>query len=154
MPLDSLVQETRSCIISGKSDLEVDGKTQPATWWLLNAMAKPDDAADFPVVRIDLTEILSNLKLDTNHSRFSYVKERPTDQKLVLEKQAQLAAQVDPKKRDLYQRKIMELVDHLNLFFQIARTDDLYLAPPLKADESWQQVSTVIETADKTLTSR
>ena len=136
MPLDSLARNSLR-IISGKSDLEVDGKTQPATWWLLNTMAKPDDAADFPVVRIDLTEILSNLKLDTNRKRFS-VKEI-MDQKLVLEKQAQLAAQVDPKKRDLYQRKIMELVDHLNLFFQIARTDDLYLAPPLNADESWQQ---------------
>jgi ABC-type transport system involved in cytochrome c biogenesis permease subunit len=142
MPLDSLARNSLK-VISGKSDLMVDDKNQPATWWLLNTMAKPDAAADFQVVRIDLTEILSNLNLDTNRKRFS-VKEI-MDHRDVLEKQANLATQVDTKKRDLYQRKILELIEHLNLFFRIAQTDELYLAPPVNAGEQWKTVTVALD---------
>src|SRR5262249_26882481 len=138
MPLDSLARNALR-VISGKSDLEVDGKTQPATWWLLATMAKPDESSKYPVVRIDHPEILALLNLDRNRMRVSDKEIR--DHRDALEKQAQLAMNVDAKKRDLYQRKVLELVDHLTLFFNPPQPDPLFPAPPLKTGDEWKTVT-------------
>ncbi|HEX3357483.1 MAG TPA: cytochrome c biogenesis protein CcsA, partial [Tepidisphaeraceae bacterium] len=144
MPLDSLARNNLR-IISGKEELQVDNQTQPATWWLINVMAKPEQAVDYPVILIDHPEIVSQLGLDPNRRRFS-VKEI-TAKPDVLEQQVKLAQSVGANSRDLYQRKVMELDQHLGLFFRFAQVESLYLAPPLVQGMGWQPVADALKGA-------
>src|SRR5205814_10277533 len=53
----------------------------------------------------------------------------------------------DRDKRDLYQRKVLELVEHVNLFFHFKDFVSLYLAPPLKQGSDWQTVQASVSSA-------
>jgi ABC-type transport system involved in cytochrome c biogenesis permease subunit len=58
----------------------------------------------------------------------------------VLEAQADAARQVDADQRDLYQRRIIELADHVRLFAAIVQWRAPLVVPPTQTDESWRSL--------------
>lgn len=146
MPMDSLARNTLR-IISGRSQMSAEmGVAQPAANWLLDVITRPNEASDYKVFRIDHPDLKGVLKLDDSRTRFSY--RELIAQGNVLNEQARLAFSVDEKKRDLYQKKTLELVGHLNLVQAIGQLDDLFLAPPMHDGEDWKTFADAVKRAE------
>jgi hypothetical protein len=132
MPLDSLARNSLR-IISGRSELRTDDGKVPAVRWLLDVMSHSDQAFDAKVFRIDHPDILSLLKLDENKKLFS---RREVDENIrELQAQFDRASRVESRKRDLYQRKIVELGQRIMLFNRLGDPDSLLLSPPMTHDD-------------------
>jgi ABC-type transport system involved in cytochrome c biogenesis permease subunit len=145
MPLDSLA---RNClrIISGVSQVASDNGNVSAIQWLADVFAQPAKALDYKIFRIDHPEIVSLLGLNDSRQRFSLTEMTPNLQKL--QDQYLLAKKVPPKEQDLYQKKIVELANHILLFNELASIDPLYLSPPLN-DSQWRTFGDAISVLDK-----
>jgi ABC-type transport system involved in cytochrome c biogenesis permease subunit len=142
MPMDSLARNSLR-ILSNRAELATASGTQPAVNWLLNLMSNPRQTVDEKVFRIDNPEVLNLLKLDDNRKLFS---RGEIDANLpLLEQQYQLARRVEAKERDLYQRKVIELGQHVILFNQLANLTPLYLSPPLAGATEWKTFGEVID---------
>ncbi len=145
MPLDSLARNSLR-ILSGKSELQTDGGKRPAIEWLADLFAQPERAAKYKVLRIDHPDILSLLGLDESRKLFAVEELWPKLDKL--NEQFTQARQTDPKKRDLVQRKIIELVDRVQLFNQLAGIEPLFLSPPLVAKD-WRSYGEAMQAVEK-----
>ncbi|HEY1628822.1 MAG TPA: cytochrome c biogenesis protein ResB, partial [Tepidisphaeraceae bacterium] len=145
MPLDSLA---RNClrIISGRSEVATDNGKVPAIQWLADVFAQPGKAGSYKNFRIDHPDILSLLGLSDTQHLFSMNELAPNLQKL--QEQYALASAVPEKQRDLYQKKIVELANHILLFNSLASMESLYLSPPL-TDPQWRTFGVAITAFEK-----
>ena len=142
-PLDSLARNSLK-MLSGRQTLTVDGQRQPAIQWLIDLFARPADAEKVPVISIDHPDILALLSLDPHRKVFSITELKPQAEKL--RQQFERAEQVDPKRRSLYQKKVLELRSRIDLYLLLAqRVGALYLTPPLQPGELWQPLGTALE---------
>ena len=150
-PLDSLARNSLK-IISGRETAvtaDKDGQKISAIQWLADVFGQPDKAAEYPVFRIDHKEIQGLLDLDPARKRFAFREVLNNRDKL----QEQLdrafkARQADPKGLDLFQRKIIELGDKLNVYIGLGQMQSLFLVPPLAAGEQWQPLSAGMHVAE------
>jgi ABC-type transport system involved in cytochrome c biogenesis permease subunit len=171
MPLDSLA---RNClrIISGRSEVATDNGKVSAIQWLADVFAQPTKAGSYKIFRIDHPDILSLLGLGdaqklqptlsplmrkfqdvlrtfgmlSPESLFSMDDLAPNLQKL--QEQYALASAVPDKERDLYQKKIVELANHILLFNELASMESLYLSPPLN-NPQWRTFGVAITAFEK-----
>lgn len=139
-PMDTLAR-TSLLVLAKKQSLWSDGRTasverddvpggkrMSATHWLLDVMAKPDESRHYKVIRIDHPDILSLLGFPNDRKFFSFHE--------IMQHRAKLAEQIDRaravsnKDRDLFQRKLMDLSQHLGVFFTLSGVQDLYVVPP------------------------
>jgi ABC-type transport system involved in cytochrome c biogenesis permease subunit len=162
MPLDSLARNSLR-IMSGYDEVRLDDGTRlPAINWLLDVFSSTDKAMSDKVFHIDHPGVLSLLGLKESWLRTSMFaslmgmdeRERFTPAQVLtdenvtkLKAQYQLTVDVDPKKRDLYQRKILELVSQASLFNQLHGGGSLYLSPPLASTE-WRQLGEVMKAVE------
>lgn len=135
-PLDSLARNSLR-VISGRQELKTDQGAQPAIQWLIDVFAKPQAARDYRVFRIDHPGVLGELSLDANRKLFSF--NELVAQSSKIEQQFNLINGIDPKQRELYQRKMLDLVRQLNLYISLEQLANLYLVPPLETGQ-WQQL--------------
>ncbi len=108
-----------------------------ALHWLLDVMAKPEQARGYRVVRVEHPDIKSLLGVDQKRKYFS-VQEIVT-QSQVLEEQFQRAQDVPANDRTPFQRAVLELAQRLNLYFNAEDVTHLLLVPPddEKDTEGW-----------------
>jgi ABC-type transport system involved in cytochrome c biogenesis permease subunit len=135
MPLDTLARVSLR-VMSGKSVLRTDQGKIPAIQWLADLMGTPENSLGAKVFRIDDPDVKAVLKLDPEQKMFAYEQFRPTWDEFW--QQVQAADKVDRGQRDRFQRAVLELAGHINLFERLARVDSLYLAPPAQTGEEWK----------------
>jgi ABC-type transport system involved in cytochrome c biogenesis permease subunit len=109
-----------------------DHRRAPAAQWLLDVMAKPDQARGYRVVRIDHPDIKSILGVDRQRKYFS-IKEIVAKVD-VLDEQFKRAREVSANDRTPFQRQVLKLGQRLNAYFSTEDVLNLLLVPP--ADES------------------
>lgn len=125
-PYDSLARNTLQ-YLSAKQELireDADGTThkEPAIRWLLDTISSAPAANDNRVFRIDNPEVLDTLGLKPRPGSFRYSINELRPKIAELEKQWRLALVVPEKKRSLYQRRIGELFEKVNLYAMLQQT--------------------------------
>jgi ABC-type transport system involved in cytochrome c biogenesis permease subunit len=142
-PMDTVARMTLM-LISGKQTFVDDkGERQPAIKWLLDVMACKESQEDiravleYKIFRIDNDQVLSLLGLEPR-SGFRYaLKEFGSKQNEVVKHGKRVRA-MDPKKRDLFDKKIAELDGHLGLFLALAENATPRVVIPSGGDkEAW-----------------
>lgn len=135
MPMDTLAQVSLR-VISGKSSLLDAGQRRPAIQWLADVFARPDRDKDYRVFRIDHPDLKSVLELDPDQKLFSLDEVFKRGDKL--DGQYRLAASIPAKSRNLYQKAVHDLGQHVFLHNRLAGVETLFLAPPLRPGEDWR----------------
>jgi ABC-type transport system involved in cytochrome c biogenesis permease subunit len=128
-----------------------DWKSVPAIRWLADALGGSDKTENYRVFRIDNPELLGLLGLDQDRSPRLYTFHEVVAQGQKLNEQMVRVSQTADNKRGLFERKVAELAQHLELFTRISQLDSLYLVPPLSSTEEWQPIGKFFPT-DKNMT--
>jgi ABC-type transport system involved in cytochrome c biogenesis permease subunit len=152
-PLDTLAR-TDLMLISGKQEFEDEaGNTQPAIKWLLDVMCTPltDEKTEPPgfkykIFRIDNLEVLNLLQLERRKG-FRYALGEFADKIPLVAREADRVRQLQKEKGklDLFDKKIMELEQHLGIYVSVARLNTLMLVPPPDGNpHDWQGLLTAL----------
>ncbi len=141
-PLDTFARNSLMRL-SGRQTFDADGRSAPAIEWLVELMSSPSKAADRRVFRIDHPDLLALLGLqEEKRTRFSFQEISPKMNEIA--KQADLAGQLPGKKRDPFQRSVLQLEERVMLYAGIARLESPYLIAPMAAGEEWMPLDTVM----------
>jgi ABC-type transport system involved in cytochrome c biogenesis permease subunit len=166
LPMDSLARNSLK-VMSGRDHIALDGKPTPSVQILLDLMARPEQATEHHIFRIDNQEVLTLLGLEDNTKKlpatgfagqmkalfglssetkfYSMSDFRPHAKDL--EREFTRAENIPAKSRDAVERAIVDLADHLNLYIKLSQhVGSLFIVPPAKAGEDWRPL-------DETLTS-
>jgi ABC-type transport system involved in cytochrome c biogenesis permease subunit len=150
-PLDSLARNSLK-IISGRetaSTADAGGEKISAIRWLADVFGQPDKASAYPVFRIDNKDVLGLLDLNADRKRFGFREILENRDKLQEQlKRAHDAARADPRSLDVFQRKIIELGDKLEVYIALGRMEGLFLVPPLAEGEQWQPLGKAMHVGD------
>jgi ABC-type transport system involved in cytochrome c biogenesis permease subunit len=125
-PYDTVARNTLQ-FLSGRQEVlreMADGETQktPAIVWLLDTISQKPAADDHRVFRIDNLELLNTLGLEPRKGSFRYSLNDFRKNIGELDKQAHLATAVPDKERSLYQRRVVELYEKLQLYAMLQQT--------------------------------
>ncbi len=146
-PLDTLARNSLMVISDRQTFRDENGTAQPAIRWLLDVMTDQlgnDAARRHKVFRIENDEVLNTLGLEPR-SGLRYAVDEFVDKMGVIEEQATRAQQVEDGSRTLYQRKIVQLAQQIQLFINLSRWEDPHLIPPSsEASEEWQRIKPVL----------
>lgn len=126
-PLDTVARSSL-LLLSGKQSVKVDGRRVEAIEWLLEVFARSQNAITMRVFRIDHPDVKAQLGLDDARNTFSYGELMPSVSEI--SRQASLANQITPKKRDPYQRQMLLLHRRLFVFNSLAALSKPYVVPP------------------------
>lgn len=118
-PLDSFARNSL-LVIRGTQSLPVDGKSQPAVEWLLDAMFRPETADTRKVFLIDDPDVLGLLGLEQKERRFAYWQIEPKRDEVGA--QSQRAMAVESSRRSRFQTAVVNLARRLDLYEQIKNT--------------------------------
>ncbi len=148
-PLDTIARNSL-LILSGKQTVRTPEGSLKALTWLVDVLFKQDKAAAYKVFTIDNPDVLGAMGIvQTSQRRFSWNDLQAHAQEI--ERQAMQADSFKPGQRTPYQRAILNLHSHINLYqklqntLQIAGTGDAMkslrdfetrLGPALKAHMS------------------
>lgn len=134
-PVDTVARNAL-LVLNGRERLKVDGSTIDPTVWLLNVIARPEVAHDYPVFRVDHPDVRALLKLNDNpRQRVSFRAILNHRDQLFTELQA--AAAVDRKERDAYQSQLVELGKRLQLYNRLIGMERPFVVAPLESDTEW-----------------
>ncbi|MCI0334712.1 MAG: cytochrome c biogenesis protein CcsA [Planctomycetes bacterium] len=135
-PYDTLARNTLQ-YLSGKQEVIGEPKKgwlakllrrkekTPAIHWLLDTISGSPAADEHRVFRIENLEVLDTLGLEPRAGSFRYSLNDFRPKLGELDKQARLVADVPEKRRTLYQRKIAELYEKLQLYAMLQQTFSL-----------------------------
>jgi hypothetical protein len=117
-PLDT-VARTSLLILCGKQSLRLDdGKSLSAIEWLTELMTRPELADDRKVFKITHPDTLGALGLQGEESKnFSFAQLVPHAQDI--ERQAELASNVEEQLRTSFQRDVVKLYERATLYFRL-----------------------------------
>jgi ABC-type transport system involved in cytochrome c biogenesis permease subunit len=135
-PLDSVARNSLM-IISGRQTVTLHGKEdRPAIEWLVSTMAEPKSADLHQVIRIDHPDIKGLLGFPTEKKLFSIESLRQNAEKL--QEQFQQVQGVPHKERSLYQKRVAELEQKLQLYLSLQNWGSLHVAPPFEDGQEWR----------------
>jgi ABC-type transport system involved in cytochrome c biogenesis permease subunit len=150
-PLDSIARNHLK-VISGREEFKDEqSKTQPAIKWLLDMFTR--QAGDHQVFRIDHSGIKNIL---AQHLPPPAPGEQMVlDRKLFtafeigkafdeLNRQIDRANSVEPKNRDLFQRKIVDLSRQMHMAGQLGEYARLFFVPPTSAGAEWRMLGQAV----------
>ncbi|MFW6059292.1 MAG: cytochrome c biogenesis protein [Phycisphaeraceae bacterium] len=144
-PLDT-VARMNLLAFSGRQTLQRGEEKLPAIRWLIDVMAGVEGVHDDEVFRIDHPGVLALLdQAASDRKRFSFNELAAHGQELV--DQARRANDVQARRRNPFQRAVLELYGRVDHYQRLARHQAPYLVPPRHADETWQQLPDVAQAA-------
>ncbi|MBT8043286.1 MAG: cytochrome c biogenesis protein CcsA, partial [Pontiella sp.] len=114
-PVDTMARNLLT-VLSGKQSVRTeDGTKISAVQWLLDNMSGRPEALDYPVIRIENLDVLTNLGLEERKRlRYSYRELLPNLGRL--DSAARSAYAKQDRNRDLYDRQVIKLANKLYLF--------------------------------------
>lgn len=148
-PMDTLAR-TSLLTIATKQFLYTDGehgtvdhgraggmKKASAMRWMLDVATRPTVARNYEVIRIDHPDVLGLLGLDHERKYFSVSELLQRGEEL--DRQVRIAASADDHSRTTFQRKILQLSQRLNTYFNLENASGLLLVPPTSSEnaEDW-----------------
>lgn len=126
MPLDTLARNQLK-MISGKTAVEVDGKTMPAIRWLMELTARPEVADTWKVFRMDHPELLGRFGWSHSDGKFySFAQLQPhfmtldEETRSLLERENRFGLTADD--RTPYQRSLMSLRGKLDRYHRLSQS--------------------------------
>ena len=116
-PIDTFARNLLT-VLSGKQSIRVDGEKVSAAKWLLDNVSGRPEAMDYAVFRIENLDLLSTLGLEERKGfRYSYRELLP---KLgALDTAARSAYGKEDRQRDLYDKQVMKVANHIYLYHNI-----------------------------------
>ena len=138
-PLDSVARNSLM-IVSDRQTAEINDRRVPAIHWLLDVMAQRPEAENAQVFRIDHPDVRGLLgETPDKQKRFSF--RRIVQNAQTINQQAEMVRNVDAKERTVYQRHLLELLDHLNTYSSLWHGLTPYMLPPLSPDKQWRPLA-------------
>ena len=147
-PLDTYAR-VALMVISDRQELtRPDGAKLTAIEWLMDVMSGSPAADDHPIFRIEHEDVLQLAGL-TPRSGLRYALADFHEAIPKIAEQDQKALETPSAKRTIFQRKVLELGNHLRLYMTIARHDAPFLVPPDTGNDvhAWRQLSQIDEQA-------
>ena len=139
-PLDSLARNSLK-MLAGRESAVVNGQRLGPVRVLADMIAQPEKAVTYPIIRIDHPQVIGMLNLDPKQKRYSL--RQILDARDKLQEQWERARAVEPKQRDLFQNKVMELAEKIRLYMDLGQMESLRLIPPGEKGEDWQPLGQV-----------
>jgi ABC-type transport system involved in cytochrome c biogenesis permease subunit len=139
-PFDTLARTSLQVITHRTEFTDTEGRSRPATEWLLDVMTSrlsdKGRAESLKIFRVENDQVLRLLGLERRQG-LRYAISEFRDKMADIEKAASEAARVEASRRDVYQRQLLELTRHLELYIQIATLTipETGLIPPDAAAE-------------------
>ncbi len=115
-PFDTLARNTLRIISKREYFANPAGEKRPAIEWLLDVISEKPEALQHKVFRIENLELLDTLGLERRPGAWRYSIEEFRGRLDEFDKQVRLAMRVDESKLSTYQRKVIELNDHLRVY--------------------------------------
>jgi cytochrome c-type biogenesis protein CcsB len=122
-----------------------DWKSVPATQWLADVMSGSARAEEYRVFRIDHPGVLGMLGLDESRNPRLYSFREVVEQQEKLEEQINRVMETDDKKRDPFQRKVLDLYQRLQTYLRLAELSSLYLVAPVAPGEEWRPIGKFLQ---------
>jgi ABC-type transport system involved in cytochrome c biogenesis permease subunit len=146
-PFDTFARSTLMQISNKQSFTDGEGKPQPAVKWVLDVMFDTSKAFQYKVFYVSNDEVLALLGLEPR-SGFRYsLKEligtTPDQQRLLIE----AAVAADKQRKDnkenmtLFQTKVLELMEHIDVFQSLAKKQSPRLIHPAQGSEDWDELT-------------
>ncbi len=136
-PLDTVARVKLRTITSKESFTDSGGKLRPAVQWFLDvattSAGKSGGAVDYKVFRIENDQVLNMLGLKRREGlRYSLNEIVLDDQTKYAKLQDAVAKakKIDPKQRDLFQTKVLELWDQIGAYHAFWQGESPLLIPP------------------------
>jgi len=129
-PMDTVARTTLLLLQNTERFKRPDGTRLQPIEWLLDVFFRPELADTYQCIRIDHPEALALFALteaDGNHFKFSFNQLRPGLTEL--ERQADLAAEVEAPVRSPFQREIVKLRERLMLYHRLKHSLQLPDSP-------------------------
>jgi ABC-type transport system involved in cytochrome c biogenesis permease subunit len=142
-PLDTLARNCLMIVSHRQTFTDDKDKTQPAIKWLLDVMVDnrffdQHAAEKYKVFRIENDELLKLLGLEARPLRWRYSIEEFADKFPQLVQRAERARDLPDNERDMVDRKVLELVQHLQLYTELANLKTPHAIPPVSQGQEWQ----------------
>ncbi len=142
-PLDT-VARVDLMVISGRQVLrDPNGKEVTAVKWLLDVLTSEwgfENHAAYreKAFRIDNDQLLGMLGLEMRPGKYRYALNEFRGKLDVLDREYARARNLEAKKREVFDQKVVEVHDHIRLFMELASLNDLLMIPPTTAEKNWQ----------------
>ena len=139
-PLDTVARNTLMRF-GGKQTIRDADRKVPAAEWLADLLSGSALASERPVFRVDHPDLLDLFGVAPSEKKTRFTFDELFAHRDALTRQAGLAFQVDAKKRDPFQRRVVDLYDKLSRYIALSRYETPYAVPPLVAGEEWRPLS-------------
>jgi len=139
-PIDTVARSSL-LLLSGKQTVNVDGMNVQAIEWLLEVFARSEESLSLPMFRVDHPDVKALLGVtDEKQNLLSYRELMPSITEI--SRQASMANQVAPKKRDPFQRQILLLQRRIFVFNSLMALNKPYAIPPSNpGDDTWKPIN-------------
>ncbi len=145
-PLDTVARASL-LTISGRQELahaDRPGGKLTAMQWVTDVITRADAAEQYKVFRIDHPDVLSLIgQVEGGRHRFAMADLTPHLR--TLGEQAHQALRVKSGNRNAFQKHMVELWNHINLYFELQNSQKPYAVPPLREGEEWQPFAVAFE---------
>src|SRR5439155_4270948 len=105
---------------------------------MVNRFFDQHDAEKYKVFRIENDQLLKMLGLEARPLNWRYSIEEFGDKIPQLAERAERARKLPADERDVFDAKVVELAQHLQLYMEIANLQTPYAIPPSSAGQDWQ----------------
>jgi len=138
-PLDTVARNSLM-IVSDRQTTTIDSQRRPAIRWLMDVMARPDEANAYDVFRIDHPDVRSLIgAAQSDQRRFSFNHLQRFSQEL--NQQFSRVEGIKSVDRTGYQKHLVELRDHVTTYFALLEQQAPYSVPPLEEGEQWRPLA-------------
>jgi ABC-type transport system involved in cytochrome c biogenesis permease subunit len=144
-PFDTFARTTLMVINNRQTFKDDSGKEQPAIRWVLDVMSSimPESKQHpekYEVFRIENDQVLDLLGLEPRPNWFRYSINDFAGKLDKLEERAARAQELrqqNPNQLDLFDQKVLELAEHLQLYIQLAKLKAPLAVPPQGGQAEW-----------------
>ena len=138
-PLDTYARTTLMLISGRQTYQDENDKTQPAIKWVLEVLSSRDTAEKLQVFRIENEEVLAMLGLKPrSETHFRYALDEFAGKWELIQTKAIVAKDMKSDRRSLFQSKLLELAEHMQMYAQLASLETPLMIPPQGPGGEWQ----------------
>ena len=145
MPIDSLARNSLRIITGHSYVLTKDKEQIPALQWLLDVQARPERADDYQIFRVDYPDLLDLLGVDHSRELASSFNEILNARDKLQEQASEASRESIPRITTVSRKAWLICASIVSLYLKLRQVENLYLAPPLEADQKWQTVEEVAQ---------
>lgn len=152
-PIDTLARTTLMVLSGRQTFVDERGDSRPAVEWLLEVLSDGlrhhSRAERLRVFRIENDQVLNLLGL-AERPGFRYSIDEFRDRIRLIEEHAIRAQNRDSDQRDLFDRKILELANKLQMYVRLANLEVPLMLPPRSGGQPWRTLRQAYEELQST----